>query len=90
LPRSTGELQKVGSGFLKDLREFDPIEPVKKLAQQSEVIVFKPLQDEVVGNEYFEEYKKISRLQYVEIDGDHSFKNPEDRMQVIKLIKDFL
>lgn len=47
------------------------------------------MQDDVVGNEYFEEYKKIPGLEYVEVNGDHSFRKPEERKVVIEKIKDF-
>ncbi len=89
LPRSTGELQKVGPSFWKVLREFNPVDSVSQLAKKTNLLILKPLQDDVVGNEFFEEYKKIPGLQYVELDGNHGFRKKEDRDLLIQKMKSF-
>jgi hypothetical protein len=90
LPRSTGELQKVGPSFWKVLRDFNPVESVARLAAKTKLLILKPMQDEVVGNEYFEEYKTIPGIQYVELNGDHGFRKKEDREILISVISKFL
>ncbi|MBI3366766.1 alpha/beta fold hydrolase [Candidatus Roizmanbacteria bacterium] len=90
LPRSSGEIQKIGPIFWKVLRAFKPAEEVALLTKKTKLIILKPMQDDVVGNEFFEEYKKIPELQFIEVNGDHSFRKPEERNEVIKKIKNFL
>lgn len=89
-PRSSGAIQKMGPDFWRTLRNFDPIEYLTELAGKTNLIIFKPKQDEILADKYFDEYKRIPNLKYEEINGDHNFKNPEDRRNLFKRISNFL
>lgn len=90
MPRSTGIIQKIGPGFWSVLRSFKPAEAVEQYSKKTKLIIFKPKQDEVVGDEFMDEYKKIKPLKYVELDGDHSWKNKEDRERLLGKILEFV
>lgn len=89
-PRSHGEIQKIGKDFWRTLENFDPVKYLEELGNKTNLIIFKPKQDEILANRYFDEYKRIKNIQYVEIDGDHTFKNPIQRKNLFMLIKNFL
>jgi len=90
-PRSSGAIQKVGKDFWRVLESNELNVYLKEFAKKTDLIVFKSIQDEVVGGgESFEDYKKIKDLKYVEITGDHNFTKPGDRKNLIQKIKDFL
>lgn len=89
IPRSTGAVQKWGSQFWKVLREFKPVESVVTFSKNTDLLIIHPLQDEVVGAEYQEEYDAIPNIKIEWINGDHSFKKPEDRHALIVRIKQF-
>jgi len=88
-PRSSGQVSRIGPNFWTVLENFDPIKAITELNKKTKLIIFKPINDEVVGNKYMEEYKSIPNLDFVELPGDHSFKKPEERIKLIQKIKDF-
>lgn len=88
-PRSTGALQKIGASFWQVLLNLNPIEKVKSYAKKTKLVIFHPLQDEVVGPDYQKEYDNIAGVATYWINGDHSFKKKEDRHELIKLIAEF-
>lgn len=89
-PRTQGAIQKMGKDFWRTLENFDPVEHIKELGEKTDLIIFKPKQDQFFSNKYFDEYKRIKNIKYVEVDGDHNFKNPLQRANLFKLIKNFL
>jgi len=89
-PRTKGGVQKIGKDFWRTLENFNPVEYIEDLANKTKLIIFKPKQDDVLPNKYFDEYKKIKNIQYIEVNGDHNFKNPTDRENLFKLIKSYL
>lgn len=89
IPRSSGAIQKFGPQFWKTLREFNPIASVSEFAKNTDLLVVHPKQDDVVGPEFQEEYDTISNIKIEWINGDHSFKKPEDRRALIERIKQF-
>jgi len=89
-PRTKGASQKIGKDFWRTLETFEPVKYVEDLGKKTDLIIFKPKQDEVLEYKYFDEYKKIKGIRYVEVDGDHNFKDKNDRANVFKLIKDFI
>lgn len=86
-PRTSGAVQKIGPSFWKIKREFNAIKAFEKYAEKSQLVIFKPLQDEVVGNDNFDGYKNIPNLTYREINGAHNFSKPQDRRELIENIK---
>src|SRR3989344_9658072 len=89
-PRASGAIQKIGKDFWRTLNNVDMKILLGEFSQKTELIVFKSKQDEVVGSdESFNEYKKITSLKYVEIEGDHNFSKREDRSNLIEEIKVF-
>ncbi|MFA6097745.1 MAG: alpha/beta fold hydrolase [Candidatus Paceibacterota bacterium] len=89
-PRTSGVVQLIGKDFWKTLRSFDPVESIKELSEKTELAIFKPKQDEVLRDKYFNEYKTIKNMKYVEIDGDHNFTKKEDRLNLFENISKFL
>ncbi len=88
-PRSSGAIQKIGPSFWKVLKGFKPAEAVKDFSAKTNLLIVHPKQDEVVGDKYLEEYSTIENVKVIWIDGDHSFKKPEEREALIKEIKKF-
>ncbi|MFS8158604.1 MAG: alpha/beta hydrolase [Candidatus Roizmanbacteria bacterium] len=87
--RSRG-VQLIGKDFWKTLENLDPISYIEELATKTQLAIFKPMQDDVLKNKYFDEYKKIKGIEYHEVNGDHNFKNPKDREALFEEIKAFL
>ena len=88
--RSSGEVQKIGCSFWEVLRSIEPVKMFESFSKKTELILFKPQQDEVVGNEFFENCRKSEVLNWVELPGDHNFSTKGDRKELIKRIKEFL
>ena len=88
-PRTAGGVQKVGPSFWKIRREFDYVKALREYVYRTNLVVFKPMQDDVVGNDGFEEYKNIKGMKHVELNGSHGFSNPQDRQELIRRIKEF-
>ncbi len=89
-PRTKGGIQQIGKGFWKTLKNFKPIEYIEELGEKTDLIIFKPKQDEVIEYKFFQEYKKLKNAKYIEINGDHNFKNKGDRLRLFKNIESFL
>ncbi len=90
-PRTSGKVQKLGPQFWSELSEYNIKEDLTTLANKSKVTIFKPLNDQIVGNgEEFDEYKHIPNINYVELSGDHNFSNKDDRINLINNIKEHL
>jgi len=92
--RSSGAVQLIGGDFWKVLENFKPIEYLKYIARCSEVHIFKPVNDNVLPNKYFSEYKSLARelenILYYELPGDHNFTNSKHRKQLINKIHQIL
>ena len=92
--RSSGAVQLIGPDFWKVLRNFKPITYLSYVANCSQVHIFKPIQDDVLPNKYFEEYKEFANTHknvfYYEVNGDHNYTKPEDRKSIIAKIKKIL
>jgi hypothetical protein len=89
-PRSRGSVQLIGADFWRTLRNLDPVKLLQEVVLQSKVIIFKPLHDDVLGPDYFDEYKKANNINYVELVGDHNFTDLSDRKNLIKKARLFL
>lgn len=89
-PRTSGAIQKIGKDFWRTYRNFNMIEYLQDFARKTELIIFKPLQDDVLEYKYFEEYNKIPKVKYVEINGDHNFKKENERYELFSRIQQFL
>ncbi len=89
-PRSRGGIQLIGKDFWRTLENLDIIEYISDLAKKTELVIYKPRHDEILPYRYFDAYKKINGVRYYEIDGDHNFKDPNDRKELFKKIKKFL
>ncbi len=89
-PRSKGGIQRIGPDFWRVLENFDPVSYLKELARFIPVAIFKPKNDEILPNKYFEAYQNIPNVYYQEIAGDHNFKNPNHRLHLFEKIKKFI
>lgn len=88
-PRSSGLVTRIGPNFWKELEALDPIKAIDSLNKKTKLIIFRPMQDEVIGNNFMEEYESIPNINIVKLPGDHSFKIKSERKEVIRRIKDF-
>ena len=82
--RSRGGVQLIGKDFWRTLENMDPVKLLEELVKDSKVFIFKPLEDDVLGEEHFDEYKSIAGVQYIELHGDHNFTDLADREVLIK------
>ncbi len=89
-PRSSGVVQSIGKDFWRTLKSFSPVEYIKELGDKTKLRVYKPKNDDVLENKYFDEYKVIENIEYIEVEGNHNFTNKEDRNNLFHSIKDFL
>lgn len=89
VPRTSGAIQRFGAKFWKTLKEFRPVESVSAYAKHTKLLIIHPQQDELVGQEFLDEYKSISGVLIEHINGDHSFRNPDDRAALIAHIRTF-
>lgn len=89
IPRSSGQDQKIGNSFWQVLKEYKPNYSVKEFSKNTKLLIIHPLQDEIVGTEYFEEYSFIPGVIVKKLNGNHNFNIPEDREKLIIEIKDF-
>jgi predicted esterase YcpF (UPF0227 family) len=88
--RTSGAIQKIGKDFWRTYRNFNMIEYLQDLARKTDLVIYKPLQDEVLEYKYFDEYKNLANIQYVEVPGDHNFKKTNERNDLFLLIQKFL
>jgi pimeloyl-ACP methyl ester carboxylesterase len=90
IPRTTGKNQLIGPTFWRVFRLFNPVRMVTRFAQKTKLLIVHPKQDEVVGHEYLSQYAKIPGVEATWLNGDHSFKNAEDRQALIQTADEFL
>ncbi|HLL61016.1 MAG TPA: alpha/beta fold hydrolase [Candidatus Nitrosocosmicus sp.] len=88
-PRSNGEIQRIGPSFWRIFTDLKPVQLIDSFSKKTSLLILKPLQDEITGNEYFEEYKNIKSLTFMEINGDHTFTKNDSRLQLLNHIKNF-
>lgn len=84
-PRTTGEVQKIGPSFWRELTKFNPILAVNTFASKTKLTIIEPNQDEIVKKENREGYEKMVD-KYIKLDGSHEFAKPEDRKVLIQQI----
>ncbi len=89
-PRTKGGVQKIGRDFWRTLENFEPAVYLEELKRKTDLIVFKPRNDDVLPDKYFEVYKQILGSLYVEVEGDHNFRDPQERLALFKRIRGFL
>ncbi len=88
-PRTSGVVQVIGKDFWKTLKNFKPVDYIKEFADKTELRIYKPKNDDVLENKYFDEYKDIKNIEYIEVEGNHNFTKKEDRDNLFKSIKEF-
>lgn len=89
LPRSTGKVQKIGSGFWRDIRKLSPLDTVAKYATKTNLLIVHWNQDEVLGTEFVREYDNLQGVRTLWLDGDHSVTNPKNRKDFLKVMLNF-
>ncbi|KKP87285.1 MAG: serine peptidase [Candidatus Roizmanbacteria bacterium GW2011_GWA2_35_8] len=88
-PRSSGQIQKIGTSFWKALFDFNPVEKVSEFSKKTSLMIIHPQQDEIVGNKHLEKYSQIKGVVIEKLNGDHAFSKPEDRNELIQTVKNF-
>jgi pimeloyl-ACP methyl ester carboxylesterase len=88
-PRTSGVIQVIGKDFWRTLKTFSPVEYIKEFGDKTRLRIYKPKNDDVLENKYFDEYKEIKNIEYIEIGGNHNFTNKEDRNKLFYSIKNF-
>ncbi len=89
LPRSTGEVQKIGPRFWRDLKSFDPLNEVANFAKKTRLLVVSWNSDEILGKETIDSYDTIKELNHIWLDGNHSVTDTIDREKFIKIMLDY-
>jgi len=88
-PRASGVVQVIGKDFWRTLKTFSPIEYIEEFGNKTKLRIYKPKNDDVLENRYFNEYKKIKNIEYIELEGNHNFTKKEDRNKLFNSIKEF-
>ncbi len=90
-PRTSGKVQLIGKDFWRTIKHIDFPLFLKEFSRKTDLLVIKSKQDEIVGSDLsFDKYKKIPTLKYIEMDGDHNFRDKKDRENLNLEIKKFL
>lgn len=89
LPRSTGEVQKIGPKFWQEIKALDPVLSISDYSKKTDLFIIHWLEDEIIGSETLEQYDAISTLKFKWLHGNHSVSNPDDRKNFIKVMLDF-
>lgn len=89
LPRSTGEVQKIGPQFWKDIKNLYPLNVIGDFAKKTKLLVVSWNSDEILGKETIDSYDTIKELNHIWLDGDHSVTDPIDREKFIKIMLDY-
>ena len=87
-PRSSGQTQKLGPIFWKELQSFNIEKNIQDYALKTNLLILKPKQDEVASNENFDAYKHLENLIYQELNGDHNFTKQADRSILIERVRE--
>lgn len=90
LPRSTGEVQKIGPQFWRDIESLKPLEIVQSYASKTNLMIVHWNQDEIIGTDFVKEYDKLPGVHSLWLNGNHSVTNPDDRQQFAHHMLDFL
>jgi hypothetical protein len=88
--RSSGEVQQIGPSFWKELNKFDPEKAFKQYAKKTTMLIIHPENDEIIGKDALDLHQNLPNSKYIVISGNHSFTEPNDRLYLIQVIKDFL
>lgn len=89
LPRSTGEIQKIGPSFWKGIRTLNPIREVEEFSKKTDLMIFHWLNDDIIGKDNLEGYDEIKTVKSRWMPGDHSLTNLLDRRAFIKVMLKF-
>jgi len=88
-PRSTGKVQKIGSGFWEDIKSLKPLELIGNYAKNTKLLIVHWNQDEILGFQHLKEYDTLPGVSALWLDGDHSVKKESDRQKFIKIMLNF-
>lgn len=86
IKRSDGSITYVESDFWHEMKDVNPPEMYKQLAENSKVFFVKALSDQVITEQDYIGIRRTSGINYNEIDGNHDFER-DARDKPIKLIK---
>jgi hypothetical protein len=89
LPRSTGEIQKIGPKFWQEIKNLDPVVSVANYSEKTDLLIIHWLEDEIIGSETLELYDAIPTVKSKWLHGNHSVSNPDDRKNFTKVMLDF-
>jgi pimeloyl-ACP methyl ester carboxylesterase len=88
-PRTSGQVHKIGSVFWQSLRQLKSLELVAELAKKTDLLMIRAKQDEIIGDQFLNEYKEITGVKYLEINGNHSFTEFAERESLLREIRNF-
>jgi hypothetical protein len=89
LPRSTGEIQKIGPKFWQEIKNLDPVVSIDNYSKKTDLLIIHWLEDEIIGREALELYDAIPTVKSKWLHGNHSVSNPDDRKDFTKVMLDF-
>jgi len=87
-PRSSGKIEKIGSGYWKTLRNINIMNLMEKFSEKAKIAMIRGSEDEFIPKSSVEDYKKIENFEFIEIHGSHTFKLIEDRKTLLEKIKE--
>jgi pimeloyl-ACP methyl ester carboxylesterase len=90
IPRSSGQVQKLGPSFWVELDKFDSQTLFTRLAHHTQLLIIHPAQDEIIGHEGLEIYQTLPNSKYLTLPGTHSWSDPDKRNNLTQKINQFL
>ena len=88
--KKDGSQSRRGPTFWKEVRAFNAIEATERFSHKTKLLIVRPEQDDIVPDIGVKEYAAIPTLEFIRLPGNHSFKNPSDRAELIKKVVAFL
>lgn len=87
--RSDGSWTFIHPDFWNEVKIVDPAKLYKKLSKTADTYFVRALHDDVITDESYSEIQIIDRLHYIELDGDHNFKEPNRKKLLDTITKIF-
>lgn len=87
--RSDGSWTYIHPDFWVDLQKVEPPKLFEKLSENCEAYFIRALQDDVIKNESYTKIKQLQSIKYIELLGDHNFKEPNRKKLLATIVKIF-
>lgn len=85
IKRSDGSYTLIEKEFWEDMKKVNPVDLYTKISESSQTTFIRAKQDQVIDEENYDSIKNISKIKFIEIDGNHDFEG-EARIELKKII----